>query len=365
MIAIVDPLWWGALFASFLLSALVTWLSLLYARSRNLFDLPGQRRSHSAPTPRGGGLGIVVAVIAGLVALAWFVPAMVSPWRLICAVALIAAVGWIDDHRPLPAWSRLLVHCVAVAVWLAPLLKALVVAPTSQPPDTTPLETAGIILLLGFACVWSINLHNFMDGIDGLLAFQSIFVLSVLMVLCLRDAESAHSWQFGLWAAAIAGFTLFNFPRARVFMGDVGSGPIGLLIAVAAIWQTSTPQVAAASGIIAASAFVADATCTLLSRMLRGRHWYSAHREHLYQWMTRAGMSHARVVAWYMAWNLLVVLPLLWWINRMPAMRPGVESLDSGYPFAAATYVLAVALWIFGKRWCAHKIKSPGMKLAR
>ncbi|MDR3389841.1 MAG: glycosyltransferase family 4 protein [Rudaea sp.] len=353
-----DPYWWGAASASFLLSALVTWLSIRYARRRNLLDLPGQRRSHSAPTPRGGGLGIVVAVLAGLVALPWFVPAMVVPVRLICAVALVAAVGWIDDHRPLPAWSRLLVHCIAIGLWLAPLFMALVAASPSQPVDTTPLATAGVIVLLGFACVWSINLHNFMDGIDGLLALQAIFVLSVLTLLCVRDTESVHPLQTAMWLAAIAGFTLFNFPRAHVFMGDVGSGAIGLLLAVAVIWQISTPQVAAASGIIAASAFVADATCTLLSRMLRGRHWYSAHREHLYQWMARAGMSHARVVGWYMGWNLLIVLPVLWWINRIPAQRNGVTSLASGYMYAVAVYALAVALWIFGKRWCEHKVRT-------
>ena len=353
-----DPYWWMALVVSFLLSAVVTWLSIGYARRRKLLDLPGQRRSHSAPTPRGGGLGIVVAVIAGLVALAWLAPALGLPARLIVAVSLVAAVGWIDDHRPLPAWSRLLVHCIAVLVWLAPLIMAVVIAPPQQPVDTTTLQTAGILLLLGFACVWSINLHNFMDGIDGLLALQSMFVLVVLAVLCLRDTESAHSLQFGLWTAAIGGFALFNFPRARVFMGDIGSGSVGLLIAVAVIWQLATPQVAAASGIIAVSAFVADASCTLLSRMLRGRHWYSAHREHLYQWMTRAGMSHAGVVAAYMAWNLLIVLPVLWWINRMPAARTGLVSLDSGYPFALAVYALAVALWIFGKRRCMHAIKS-------
>src|SRR5450432_2717027 len=135
MITIIDSRWWGGLLGSFLLSALVTWLSIRYARRRNLLDLPGQRRSHTAPTPRGGGLGIVVAVIGGLVALAWLVPEMVSPWRLICAVGLIAAIGWIDDHRPLPAWLRLLVHCVAVAVWLAPLIMAAVFAPAS--PETT------------------------------------------------------------------------------------------------------------------------------------------------------------------------------------------------------------------------------------
>ncbi len=364
MIAVANPNGWIWLLASFLLSAGVTWLSIRYALRRNLLDLPGQRRSHSAPTPRGGGLGIVIAVVAGLFALAWLAPATGLQLRLIGAVTLVAAVGWIDDHRPLPAWSRLLVQMLAVALWLAPLILSAMQAAPAQVLTTTPLQTAVIVLLLALICLWSINLHNFMDGIDGLLAVQSIFVLSVLMVLCARDADSPHPLQFGLWVAAITGFALFNFPRARVFMGDVGSGTIGLLLAVAVIWQYSTPQVAAASGMIAASAFVVDATCTLLSRMWRGRRWYSAHREHLYQWMTRAGMSHVRVVAWYMAWNLLVVLPVLWWINRMPAAQAGIESLAPGYPFAAAIYLLAAALWIFGKRWCTRRVKSPRTQAA-
>lgn len=346
--------WWGSLCASFLLSALVTWLSLHYAYRKKLIDLPGQRRSHSSPTPRGGGLGIVVAVLAGLVLVAVFGSTMASPLRLIASVVLIGAVGWIDDHRPLPAWSRLLVHCIAVVVWLMPLIQAALFAPATQ-LDSTPVQAAALVALFAFACVWSINLHNFMDGIDGLLALQAIFVLTALTLLCLRDAGSTHPLQFGLWIAAIAGFTLFNFPRARIFMGDVGSGVVGMLIAVAVIWQIATPQVAAASGVIAVSAFVVDASCTLLSRMLRGRRWYSAHREHLYQWMTRTGMSHARVVAWYMGWNLLIVLPMLWWINR-PQADP--MSVKPGYPWTAGVYALGVVVWIFAKRWCSHRVKS-------
>ena len=164
MIAVVNPNGWFWLLASFLLSALVTWLSIRYALRRNLLDLPGQRRSHSAPTPRGGGLGIVVAVIAGLLALTWLAPAVGLQLRLIGAVTLVAAVGWIDDHRPLPAWSRLLVQMLAVALWLAPLILSVVFATSAQALTTTPLQTAGIVLLLALVCLCrSINLHNFMQ----------------------------------------------------------------------------------------------------------------------------------------------------------------------------------------------------------
>jgi UDP-N-acetylmuramyl pentapeptide phosphotransferase/UDP-N-acetylglucosamine-1-phosphate transferase len=352
-----DPVWWLWCLASFAVSALVTWLAIHYAHRQNLFDLPGRRRSHSAPTPRGGGIGIVVAVMLGSILFAWRVPDVTPPGRLMVAVGLVAIAGWIDDHRPLPAWSRLLAHCVATGVWLAPLVAA-ALSP-NLPAGYSSVDTIVIVAVMGLWCVWSINLHNFMDGIDGLLTMQAVFVLAVLAVLAARDTASAHGLQLALWTAAILGFAPFNFPRARIFMGDVGSGAIGLLIAVAVIWQTAELPVAAASGAVAVSAFVADATFTLVSRMLRGRRWYTAHREHLYQWMTRSGMSHARVVAWYAGWNLLVVAPVLCWINRATP-RPHVAP-DAGYAWAVALYVTALAVWIFAKRWCLRTVKSSPM----
>lgn len=347
--------------ASFALSALLTLLSIRYARRNNLLDQPGQRRSHSEPTPRGGGIGVVVSVLAGLGLLALLLPEVTLPLRLMVSIALLAVIGWVDDHRPLPAWLRLIVQFVAVGIWLLPLMRALVFPPAmpDQYPVTSTIETGGLALLLGFLTIWSINLHNFMDGINGLLAMQAIFVLGVLAALALRDSDPTRPLQLGMWVAAVAGFLPFNFPRARVFMGDVGSGVIGLLIAVAVLWQTSIAQAAAASGFVAASAFVVDATCTLLSRMLSGRRWYRPHREHLYQWLTRTGMSHARVVVWYMGWNLLVVAPVLWWINRIPATRKVLPiTVDSGVVWALGVYALGIALWICGKRWCLHRVGS-------
>ena len=349
--------YWLWLAASFALSMLVAWAALHYARRRALVDLPGRRRSHAVPTPRGAGIGIVVAALASIFVLAHAVPAAAVGLRLCIPIALVAAIGWIDDHRPLPVLLRLGVHCLAVAIFLQPLLAAWFATKYSATQLDTPFwQNAGIIALLAFVCVWSINLHNFMDGIDGILATQALFVLVAMAVLCQRYGNNPHSMQIALWAAAVAGFLPLNFPLARAFMGDVGSGSVGFLIAIAAIWQNSSPYTAALSGLVASSAFVTDASCTLLSRMAYGRRWYRAHREHLYQWLTRSGMSHVRVVAWYMAWNLLIVVPVLYWMNLRPYGAPP----KPGIAWASGIYAVAVVVWICGKRWCLYTVKSKG-----
>ena len=336
------------------LAAMATGWAIRYARRRRLLDFPGQRRSHSVPTPRGGGIAIVIALLAG-----GLVPAMVSgsagfpapAWLLAAAVAAIAVVGWLDDHRGLSARLRFLVHCAAAAlVFAAPLLHA-VLAPQGHGAGSAGPGLAifaAVIVTLGI--VWSVNLHNFMDGIDGLLALQALFVFCSLAVLLAGFGAAPLGWQLLVWAAACAGFLPFNFPRARIFMGDVGSGVLGLLVAIAVLWQVGTPGIASASGLVLCSAFVTDATCTLLSRMLGGRRWYSAHREHLYQWLVRRGWSHARTAALYMAWNLLIVLPVVYWMNRSPEARA-----STGIGAAAVLYGVAVALWWLGKRACLRQ----------
>lgn len=359
-----DVRWWGALTIALAISALVTWLSIRYARHRNLIDQPGQRRSHSQPTPRGGGIGVVVAILLVFCApllLAGKTPDAIIGASIAVPLLMVAGIGWIDDHRPLSARMRILVHFAAVLLpFAAFFFWGIAAGWRTNPSDWLQI---GVVALF---VVWSINLHNFMDGINGLLSLQAIFVFIALGLLCFGTPTAAA--PMFVCAAATAGFLPFNFPHARTFMGDVGSGALGLMIAIAVLFATASgadywPQrPTALSGVIVCSAFVTDATCNLLSRMLRGKRWYSAHREHLYQWMTRAGMSHARVVAWYMGWNLIVVAPMLWWLNREPPV-----GFDHGTGFfvgreelvaAAGLYTLGIALWIFGKRWCLNRVKS-------
>jgi UDP-N-acetylmuramyl pentapeptide phosphotransferase/UDP-N-acetylglucosamine-1-phosphate transferase len=346
-----DPRWWASALAIFLLSASVAWASIRYAQRRNLIDQPGRRRSHDQPTPRGGGIGIVVAVLAAIGLSIWqlsMAGVFQSALTLGLALVLVAAVGWIDDHRGVSVRTRLLIQALAVAILLVPIVLHFV---TRDPAE--PMHWGQIILGLGgvgFGLLWSINLHNFMDGINGLLACQAIFVFLCLAALL---AGSPQSWQFLLLVAAVAGFLPFNFPRARIFMGDVGSAALGLLIGVAVL-TLSIPLLLA--GLIACSAFVTDATCTLLSRMGARRRWYSAHREHLYQWLARSGFSHASVVGLYMGWNFIVVVPVLYLANRAAG-----EVATGAFGWLIAVYALAVSVWFTGKRWCLQHARKKNV----
>jgi len=345
----LDPRWWASLLIVFAVSSLLTWLSIGYAHRLRLIDHPGQRRSHSEPTPRGGGIGIV-AVAFGLLGFECFwLPREALPDLFSCmaAIALVAGVGWIDDHRGLARRWRILAHAIAALLVIA--------APMWSEGADAPAAVAQMIALgvVWLSLIWSINLHNFMDGINGLLAWQSVFVFAGFGALMLASGAQADSWHHFALAFAVAGFIPFNFPRARVFMGDVGSGALGLLIGIAALRQLAIPEIVPISGLILVSAFVIDASCNLVSRMLRGKRWYSAHREHLYQWMVRSGMSHARVVAWYMGWNLAIVLPVLWCLNLARRDAPTL-----GIGWAAAVYAAGIALWIIGKRWCLQKVRT-------
>ncbi|HEV7123114.1 MAG TPA: glycosyltransferase family 4 protein [Rhodanobacter sp.] len=321
----------GWLLAGFSISLLVVGGAIGYARRRGMLDLPGQRRSHQVPTPRGGGVGIVVAMLVCLPGIVWSLhPADLSPILLasLCAaLVLVALAGWWDDHRSLPALPRLAAQLLAVACFSVTLLG-----------DELSWWWLPLLLLAG---AWSINLHNFMDGIDGLLAQQVIFVGVGVTALAATAGQSV----LALWAACLAvaalGFWCFNRPPARIFMGDVGSGSVGLLVFVfsAMLWRVDHALLWPA--LILSSAFVVDAALTLLMRMWLGRRWYAAHREHLYQWLARRWKAHASVDAAYLGWNVLVAAPLAW----LAWSHPG-----SAFAVTIAVYLGASVVWLSLKR---------------
>lgn len=323
------PIALAVLFA-FLIALGVVRAAIAYAHRRGMFDQPGQRRSHTIPTPRGGGIGIVVAVLLTLPACLLHAP---SSWplhvviTLLIATAMIALIGWWDDHSSLPVLPRFGVQILAVALFSVALV--------ADGPSWLWLP----LWVLGGT--WSVNLHNFMDGIDGLLAQQGIFVACGLTVLAWAINQPALAGASACVAAACLGFWCYNRSPARIFMGDVGSGAIGLLLfaLTAMLWRLNWPLVWPA--LILSSAFVTDASLTLLIRMLAGRRWYTAHREHLYQWIVRRGHTHAVSAAWYLGWNLLVAAPLA----ALAYGKPGMGLLA-----CIVTYAIAALVWLFAKR---------------
>lgn len=328
----------GAIAAAALLSALLTAASIAYARRRRLVDAPGARRSHGVPTPRGGGIGVVVAMLA-----LGFMPLVANEVRgasgAAVAFALVAAVGWLDDHRPLGALPRLVVHLAAATLVAAAL------------PAAALVPSAALVALGVASLAWSINLHNFMDGIDGLLAMQAAFVLGALAIALVLAGELPLAHALAVATAATLAFLPFNVPRARVFMGDVGSGALGLLVGAGSLWAWSTGALDLAQVLVLSSAFTIDATATLVSRIVRGRRWLEPHREHLYQWLARRGLGHARVTLLYLAWNVVLAAPLVALTWR--TSHSGTGSVYS-WTVAAAVHAFGLGLWLAGKRHLAR-----------
>lgn len=334
----------GMVLAALVIALVVVRAAIAYAHRRGMMDLPGQRRSHSIPTPRGGGIGIVVAALMTMPAALAVSPNALSTvviGALAVGTALVAAVGWWDDHRSLPILPRFGIQLLSAG------MLAVALALTGMSWWWVP-----VLVLAGG---WSINLHNFMDGIDGLLAQQVIYVGLGLALLAHAAMQPALATASACLAAAALGFWYFNRPRARIFMGDVGSGTMGLLIFALTVllWRVDWRLVWPA--LILSSSFVADATLTLLVRMVSGRRWYTAHREHLYQWLVRSGFTHATGGACYLAWNVLVAAPLalLAWARPMWSV-----------PAFLGTYLIATIAWIATKRWCLRRVLNKGRHVA-
>lgn len=285
--------------AGFGLAALGAEAARRLAIAQSLLDLPGPRRSHAWPTPRGGGVGIVLAllvlgpVLGSVHAGDWTVLA-----PLLLALTMTAAIGAADDFRPLPAWPRLLVHfgsAVLAAGWLLGV------------PASSVSALAVVIWIV--VLVGAINAWNFMDGIDTLAASQAMLVFAALAWMPGLALES-DLWR-GLSqvaAAGCAGFLLFNLPPARLFLGDVGSSALGLLVAVLLAYAVLDEGLSWPLALIIPSAFLADSSLTLLGRMIRRERWWQPHREHLYQWAVRAGSGHGVISASYSIWTVLAII---------------------------------------------------------
>lgn len=294
---------------AFVLAALLT-VGALRLLLRGPFsgwhDLPNERSLHASPVPRIGGLGIhagwipVAAAAAALGLRTWI------GWGPAAGLALIVAVSLWDDRHSIGPLARLIVQAAAAVALVASIGQPALQSAWSAAGGAAATVLAGptvaaVAVLLVLAVLWMMNLYNFMDGADGLAGGMAVFGFGTYAVLA-GPAAPGLAVASAAVAGAAAGFLRFNFPPARVFMGDAGSVPLGFLAAAfglagiaANVWGWWLP-------LLAFLPFVADASFTLLRRALRGERIWQAHREHGYQKLILLGWSHRRcALAWYAA----------------------------------------------------------------
>jgi Fuc2NAc and GlcNAc transferase len=313
---------WLVVLAAFVVTALLTGGVRRLVLSRGLVDVPNARSSHLEPTARGGGIAIVVVVLSGC-GLLILRDGVVTPTALglLAGGALVAWIGFLDDRGHVPAHLRLLVHVVALGGALAAIGG---LPPVPLRSGTVDLGLAGDAMAC-IACVWFLNLFNFMDGIDGIAASEAAFVS--MAAAALSGTTGAPASLVLLWllvGAASLGFLAWNWPPARIFMGDVGSGFLGFAIALLLVVSTGLSGLSVWTATILIAPFFADATVTLVARIARRERWYSAHRSHAYQWLSRRWGSHARVTWAFILINVILVLPAAWWSSQQPQHAPWV-----------------------------------------
>ncbi|WP_132986143.1 glycosyl transferase [Luteimonas terricola] len=285
---------WLAVVAA--MAATGAWLARRHALRHGLLDQPGERRSHAVPTPRGGGIGIAVAWAMACIAsgLAGVLPGPLA-LAAVCGVVLVGSAGYVDDHRPLSPWWRLAAHVAAGAALAAGLVAA------GAAPWLAPLALVGAPVM--------VNVWNFMDGIDGLATTQA--ALAALAFALLAASPLAALPALAL-AAACLGFLPFNFPRARIFLGDVGSGVLGFALTVLAALLVLEGGALGGPGLLPVlflpvSAFLIDAALTLGGRIVRRERWWTAHVGHAYQRLAAGIGSHVPVTAAYGVWTLAAI----------------------------------------------------------
>lgn len=319
-------------------SALLTGLMRKLALSRGVVDVPNERSSHNAPTPRGGGVAIVVTMLAAVVAMTALgeTPIGLSVTLLVGGAA-VAIVGFVDDHRHVAASVRLTVHFLAVA-WCAWSLGRL--PPIEFGFAIWDLGIVGTVCAVVFL-VWFLNLYNFMDGIDGIASVEAMSIAAIAAALLATHAGDPSTIGFLLvLVAAVGGFLIWNWPPARIFMGDVGSGFLGFALGAIAWVTVVSGQLSVWVWLILFGAFFVDATVTLLRRWRRGERLDVAHRSHAYQRLSRKYRSHLVVTLGFLGINVVWLAPLAWAATAWPSWGGAVTLL--------AWTPLVVVAWRYG-----------------
>lgn len=289
-----------------------------------VMDIPGPRSSHKIPTPRGGGLAIVVC---SLFLGAYFYFSGLVQFGFIMSITIggviIAAIGLIDDIREVSPWLRLIIHFCAAGIGMFFMKYYGGITHFIFPPDMPWLD----LFFSLFIWVWLINLYNFMDGIDGIAATEAICVFLAASLILFFKGDS-FSYLLIMFAASCSGFILWNLPPARIFMGDVGSGFLGYVMGALVIFGNGSGKLNIWVWLILLGVFLVDSTFTLIRRILKGEKWYGAHCSHTYQRASRIWKSHGTITLSVLAINCFWLFPLAAVANKWPNVGSVIMTLS-------------------------------------
>lgn len=311
-------------FACIGLGAVGTWLGCLVLirllTFKGVLDVPVTRSSHTTPTPRGGGIAVVFMIVFLGVVLGHM------PIEILALFVTLALVGWADDVysiAPLPRFGAQLIAVIS-ALYLHPSL-------VGVPGLDVPAYVSAVLVVLGW--LWFINLYNFMDGIDGITGVETLSIsIGIIAVAATSGLADDMIMPAALIGLATLGFLVVNWHPAKIFLGDVGSIPLGFILAWMLLELAHSGDLA--SAIILPMYYIADATITLFLRLLRKEKVWQAHKQHFYQRAHQTGLGHDAISIRILGVNIgLIVLAVI---------------AAGGYPFPAlvAAMILTAALLV-------------------
>lgn len=282
-----------------------------YARNKGILDTPNDRSSHKVPTPRGGGIVLVLGIASLLGFLFHFKIIEKAEALYFIPVFFVGILGYIDDRKGLSSIFRLVIHFITAGAFLLIIREG---GTLMQTWFDLPLPVN--FLLLTTAIVWSINLYNFMDGTDGIATMEAMFCLTVGgFILYFSQGYALATFAWGI-VAILGGFLIWNWPVAKIFMGDSGSGFLGFLLAAFALISYKLFNVPIMVWGILSSLFWFDATVTLFRRMMAKEKWYEPHKKHAYQRIVQSGWSHQQLLLATIPVNMILSSLALWGFFR-------------------------------------------------
>lgn len=301
----------GVMIAVALLTEIIRRLAL-HAR---FLDLPVSRSAHSEPVPVGGGLGIVLVYLLATAFLYLTARLPLPELMAVMGGMVIAVVGFIDDRRHLDIRWRIPLQLLAAiwSVWWLGDVPAIAFGNWTLPTSWL-LDGLAVVAL-----IWLLNLYNFMDGIDGLAGSELVFVMAATCFLASYNDDRSLLTLAAVLGGAGAGFLVWNWPPARIFMGDTGSGFIGYSLGILALLSMHHGSMNVWTWVLLLGVFIVDATVTLLRRYCLGERWYEGHSSHAYQHASRKYRSHGKVTITILAINCGWLAPLAWLTVLQPA----------------------------------------------